>query len=180
MTETSFPSSGGEHLVSHSLDMMSSMDSSDHDLHGRQVGVGVILTCELYRRVLAVESPALSEPVEQIDRAFWGPLTDVVDEEYQQKVPRLHEARRLLAQPGAWDGLRQDLAPLTRAPELVRDCLRSAGAAWRAEDIGCSRERLEQAFRHARQMRSRFTVLDLAHLAGVLPGAYGEIVEQWG
>jgi hypothetical protein len=28
-------------------------------------------------------------------------------------------------------------------------------------------------------MRARFTVLDLAHLAGVLPGAAEELVDAW-
>ena len=43
MAETSAPASGGEHLISHSLDMMSSIDGQPHDLHGRQVGIGTIL-----------------------------------------------------------------------------------------------------------------------------------------
>ncbi len=99
MAETSFPSSGGEHLIGHALDMMSSADGVPHDLHGRQVGVGTILASELYRRVLAAESPILAEPAEGIDRAFWGPLADAVEAEYVQKVPRLREAREIFSSP---------------------------------------------------------------------------------
>jgi len=179
IVETSFPASGGEHLIGHSLDMMSALDGVPHDLHGRQVGVGTILTSALYQRVLAVESPDLHEPLAGVDRPFWGRLAGVVEGHYRRKVPRLHEARKLLAAGHTWDALRAELAAMARPPQVTRDCLKTAGAAYRAEDIGCDRLRLLAALLHAHEMRSRFTVLDAAYLLGILPGAAGEIVEQW-
>ena len=179
MAETSSPSSGAEHLVSHSLDMMSSLDGVKHDLHGRQVGVGTILASELYRRVLAVEQPQLVEPVERIDRDFWGRLADVVEEQYLQKVPRLHQAVEMLAQPGTWDRLREAISPMVRPPERIADCLGQAGGARSAADIGCDRPRLLAALLHAHEMRPRFTVLDLAWLMGIMPAAAGDIIDKW-
>jgi hypothetical protein len=61
----------------------------------------------------------------------------------------------------------------------VSDCLRAAGAAWRAQDIRCDRRRLLIAFSHAHQARARFTVLDLALLLGLLPDVSGEILDRW-
>jgi glycerol dehydrogenase-like iron-containing ADH family enzyme len=167
-------------MVSHTLDMMSSVDKVPHDLHGRQVGVGTILASELYARVLAIESPNFSKPRISVDRAFWGHLTGNVADQYAQKSDRLQQAADVLSQGEAWDSLRTGIAPLLRPPSMIRDCLRAADAAFRAEDIGCSRERLLTAFLHAHEIRSRFTILDLAFLCGVLPGAAGEIVEAWG
>ena len=179
MAETSFPSSGGEHLIGHSLDMMSSVDGQPHDLHGRQVGVGTIIASELYRRVLATESPALGVDAEGIDRPFWGPIADAVEAEYVQKIPRLRVARAKLAGGAAWDDLRRALAPMVRRPERIRDCLAAANAAWQAQHIGCTKERLLTALLHAHEMRPRFTILDLARLAGVLPASAAEIIEAW-
>jgi len=159
--------------------MLSLVEGSEHDLHGRQVGVGTILGCELYRRIMELESPHLVEPAASVDRAYWGPLADAVEQEYAGKVERLRQAARELSRPGAWNALRQRLAPLLRSPQDVRNCLARAAAAWRAEHIRCDRQRLLGAFVRAHQMRSRFTVLDLAHLVGVLPEAAEEIVETW-
>lgn len=178
MAESSAPSSGGEHMVSHTLDMMSSVDNVPHDLHGRQVGVGTILASELYRRVLAVESPSFSVPRIHIDKAFWGRLTENVAHQYAQKVDRLQQATNVLSEGGVWDGLRAGIAHLLRSPDVIRNCLRAADAAYRAEDIGCSGERLITAFLHAHEIRSRFTILDLAYLCGILPDAAKEIVEE--
>ncbi len=71
---------------------------------------------------------------------------------------------------------RQTLAPMVRPPEAVRDCLLAGGGAVRAEDIGCRRERLVEALAQGHEIRARFTILDLARLAGILPGAAEEIV----
>ncbi|MFH0911048.1 MAG: iron-containing alcohol dehydrogenase [Planctomycetota bacterium] len=179
MAGTSAPSSGGEHMVSHTLDMMASVDGREHDLHGRQVGVGTVLTSELYRRVLALERPAWAAPAPEVDRGFWGTLAGAVAGEYGQKLERIARAQEALARPGAWDRLRAELALLVRTPERIRECLKTAGAASRAEEIRCTRARLEEALAHAHEIRSRFTVLDLARLAGILPKATGEIVEAW-
>ena len=178
MAETSSPSSGGEHLISHSLDMMSSVDGRPHDLHGRQVGVGTILAAEIYRRVLAADRPQWREPTVRIDRPFWGRLADEVATAYQQKIPRLQAAAAALSDGETWDAIRRELPPLLRRPESIRDCLRRAGAAHLAEDIACDRARLLGALLHAHEIRDRFTILDVALLAGVMPWAAGEIVES--
>ena len=193
MAQTSSPASGGEHLISHALDMISSLDGLGHDLHGRQVGVATILTCELYRRVLELESPRFGEFQSEIDLQFWGRLSGVVAEQYTPKVERVGTVREMLAQSNNWDRLRESIAPMVRPPEQIRNCLASAGGACKAADIAgnClssegsisgeqARMRLLNAFCHAHEIRSRFTILDLAHLTGIMPTAGREIIAQWG
>lgn len=179
MAGTSAPASGGEHLISHTLDMMSWLDGEEHDLHGCQVGIGTILASEIYRRVINLESPHFSHASMDVDKEFWGVLGNEIASQYTQKGERLHQAVEILSQGDAWDRLRQEVTPYLRSPERIRDCLERAGAAFRAEHIGCSHERLLCAVRHAHEIRSRFTILDLAYLVGVLPQATEEIVEQW-
>ncbi len=179
MADTSFPSSGGEHLISHSLDMMSSVDGEPHDLHGRQVGLGTILGAALYHRVLAIDSPEFVAPAEEIDRPFWGKLADDVAAEYARKADRLHEAGKILARGSAWDDLREALSGLLTPPETLRDCLARAGGAYRAEDIDCPPDRLAAAVAHAHEIRSRFTILDLARLVGLGPADVEDLLTQW-
>jgi glycerol-1-phosphate dehydrogenase [NAD(P)+] len=180
MAETSAPASGGEHLISHTLDMMSSLDGIAHDLHGRQVGVGTILASELYRQVLSTESPNFTTDPGDIDHDFWGHLSEEVKNHYLQKHERLRTAAHILSRGNMWDRVREALVPLLRTPEELRDCLRRAGAAYQSEHIGCSPERLLAALLHAHQIRSRFTILDLARLTGMLPRKAGTLIEEWG
>jgi len=171
---TSSPASGGEHLISHTLDAMSSLDGRPHDLHGRQVGVAAIIVAELYERLLAIDEPQWVEPPQSIDAEFWGSLAGIVADHYAGKLARLRAAGEKLSDPLQWHRLREALRPMHRPPQIIRDCLQRAGAAVRAEAIGCDRRRLLAALLHAHQMRSRFTVLDLANLAGLMPAVAEE------
>ena len=53
MVGTSAPASGGEHLLSHVLDMTADIDNQGHSLHGLQVGLGTIFASALYERILS-------------------------------------------------------------------------------------------------------------------------------
>jgi glycerol dehydrogenase-like iron-containing ADH family enzyme len=115
----------------------------------------------------------------QIDRAFWGPLADEVERKHAEKRPRLIAAKKTLAQPGVWARIRADLLPMLRPPERVRDCLERANAAHRIEDLGLPRARYRAALAHAHEIRSRFTVLDLAYLLGLMPDAIDDLLDRW-
>ena len=87
--------------------MMASLDGVGHDLHGRQVGLGVILTLEIYRRVLATESPDFRLPREAVDSTFWGKISGVVGKEYSGKTERLKTAVNKLSDKDEWDRYRE-------------------------------------------------------------------------
>jgi glycerol-1-phosphate dehydrogenase [NAD(P)+] len=178
---TSAPASGGEHLLSHTMDMIASLRGHRHDLHGRQVGVGTILSAALYEKILAIESPEFRAMPAQIDTGFWsgGVVAEAVARQYEAKRAALDAARRHLADRDAWDRLRSELGERSRRPQTIRTWLEQAGGATCAADIGCSKERLKGAALHMHEIRKRFTVVDLAWMTGVLPDAIDEIVEQW-
>lgn len=176
---TSAPASGGEHLFSHTLDMMSLADGLPHDLHGRQVGLGTLFAAALYDRLRRLDAPFASEMPESIDRAFWGPLSDEVSSQYTAKRGYLKKMTALLASPSEWRRVREIVCPEARPPEKIADCLSAAGAARRIDDIGCSRRRAREALLHMHEIRKRPTVVDLAWLAGILPKAVDEIMEEW-
>lgn len=178
---TSAPASGGEHLLSHTLDMMAQVRGDGHDLHGRQVGVGTLLSAALYERVLALEHPVLRELPQSVDDAFWSlpPVVAAVREQYGAKRQHLEAVRAKLAEGRAWDQLRARLATEVKAPATIRDWLTRAGAAVSMADIGCSRARLKAAILHMHEIRRRFTIVDLAWLTGILPDAVDDLADRY-
>jgi glycerol-1-phosphate dehydrogenase [NAD(P)+] len=178
---TSAPASGGEHLLSHTLDMMSQVRGDRHDLHGRQVGVGTLLSAALYQQVLAIERPVLHELPGTVDDRFWAvpPVVAAVKEQYETKRQRLGPVRQALADAQAWSHLTQRLAVEVKSPETIRGWLRRAGAAATFADIGCSRERIRAALLHMHEIRKRFTIVDLAWLVGILPDAADDLIDRW-
>ncbi|MGB3223906.1 MAG: iron-containing alcohol dehydrogenase [Desulforhopalus sp.] len=184
ITGTSSPASGGEHLISHSLDMLAARDGGKHDLHGRQVGIASILMAALYEKVLAIDCPVFYEIPRQVDEDYWGILTPVVAREYEKKLPRCQMVVEILSRPEAWEKLRELLrADMVPAMKL-KNCLSQAGAAHRIGDIEhfgvpLTRTKLLTVIRNANQMRERFTILDLAMLLGVIPNALEDLVDEW-
>ena len=178
---TSAPASGGEHLLSHTLDMMAAARNHEHDLHGRQVGLGTLLSAALYERILAIESPRPVSLPPVVDADFWAvpAVCAAVAEQYRAKQQVLEAVRQRIARPKAWDELRQVLAGKVKTPRTIQDWLQRAGAASCMADIGCPHERMRSAVLHLHEIRSRLTVVDLAWLVGVLPDAADELVDEW-
>ncbi|MHC4204085.1 MAG: iron-containing alcohol dehydrogenase [Planctomycetota bacterium] len=176
---TSAPASGGEHLFSHTLDMMTSIDGIEHDLHGRQVGLGTIFASALYERIFKIEKPLCHTYPEDIDDKFWGHLAGNVREEYEQKKPIIRTISEKLANGKTWDEFLAVTRQQVRSPAQIKNCLKTAGAAHTFADIGCSRERILNAALHMHQIRKRSTIIDLAWILGILPGAAEEIIDRW-
>ncbi len=184
ITGTSSPASGGEHLISHTLDMLALRDDTQHDLHGRQVGVGSILTAAIYEQVMKIENPQFINPPQQVNREFWGELTPVVEKEYDKKLERIKEVTAFLAIPENWQQLKTLLKPDLISATKLKTCLQVSGGAHRYFDIRYSqkpvdRETFTQVVIHANQMRQRFTILDLATILGVIPSSLDLLIDQY-
>jgi len=176
---TSAPASGGEHLLSHTLDMMSSVDGVAHDLHGRQVGVGAVFSAAVYERIFQIETPKCHPLPSDIDSTFWDPLAENVRQQYKQKKPVLKTIYKKLTDAQTWQTFLSAAQQQVRTPNEIKNCLKSAGAAHTFADIKCSRQRLLSAVLHMHEIRKRPTIIDLAWILGILPRSAEEIIDKW-
>ncbi|MCP4612363.1 MAG: sn-glycerol-1-phosphate dehydrogenase [Planctomycetes bacterium] len=176
---TSAPASGGEHLLSHTLDMMSSIDGVPHDLHGRQVGLGTIFSAALYERIFKIEIPKLHSSPNDIDSTFWSGLAENVHQQYDLKKPALKTIHEKLTDTETWQKFISAAHQQVRSPSEIKNCLKTAGAAHTFADIECSRERLLSAVLHMHEIRKRPTIIDLAWILGILPDSADEIIDAW-
>lgn len=181
---SSSPASGGEHLISHLWDMRALAAGRPLRLHGAQVGVATLITSALYQRVLSIRSPEFVPPrlweaeAERIG-AEHGPLAATVLPEAEKKH-RL-AAKRLEFLRGEWAGIRERLVSFgIPSPDRLRKPLLEAGAPHTLAELGVSREEARQTLLNARDIRSRYTVLDLAYELGVLPYSAEEVLGESG
>jgi len=184
ITGTSSPASGGEHLISHTLDMTAARDGRKHDFHGRQVGVASILMAALYEKVMAIDVPNIVNVPAQINREFWGSLSSGVEKEYDRKLTKYEECAAIISSEDNWQKLRKLIAPGLVPARKLKKCLKDAEGAHRYSDIRDNELPLDgDTFRtvvlSANQMRERFTILDLAMLLGVLPDQLDQLVEDY-
>ena len=189
----SSPASGGEHLISHYLDITAlapppyprplSLDGEGrgHDLHGLQVGVATLVTARLYERLLAWDPATLDvaarvrrqpawETVQADIRAHFGPtLAPAII----AQTRLLHAegdalADRLTRFKAIFPRLRQRLRQrLGSAASIERELL-ACGAATTFAQIGVNPARALAAVTRAHLVRARYTILHLLADLGVL------------
>jgi glycerol-1-phosphate dehydrogenase [NAD(P)+] len=180
---TSTPSSGAEHLLSHFWDLVALMEGSKKQLHGVHVGVSTVIMQRVYEYVgnvsiyksidlkkLARSYPALQDMELFLDRKF-GAYAPGVKEQFAKKyLPWEQKKAELERIVDGWDKLWDEIAPFVRPPGPVQQALEASGAASRFQDLGMSRDQALDALMHARLIRWRYTILDLAADLGLLEG----------
>jgi glycerol-1-phosphate dehydrogenase [NAD(P)+] len=67
-----------------------------------------------------------------------------------------------------WPSLRRELLEFTIPHERMRAMLAAAHGATTAAELGLDRGFYKEAVRHAREMRNRYSMLDLADDAGLM------------
>ncbi len=190
--QASRPASGAEHLISHLWEMAETTHGEFS--HGLKVGLGTIASAALYDRVLARDFTRLnvdrmvnaylsrSEVEAVIRKAFSNP--DVVDSAIQQsmaKYPEPDEMRiRLIRLKEQWPQIKTRLqTQLIPAPEM-RDMLAAAGCVTHPSQMGKTTTDLLKAYRQARLIRNRYTILDMAEEAGCLEDCLNELFSPGG
>ena len=176
----SAPASGSEHLMSHLWDMQSQVSGGPHALHGFQVAIGTRVVAALYERLLRLDARDIDvqrlrgtwRPWDQVRRDLkeaHGPLFGAVEPEAgKQHLQRDEFERELAVIRDRWEQIKQRVSPLLLSPRRLLELHRQAGVPTDPVCIGQSRASVRHALLHARDVRARFTVLDLATELGLL------------
>jgi glycerol-1-phosphate dehydrogenase [NAD(P)+] len=165
------PASQGEHLISHYADMMGD-PAWPENLHGEQIGVTTLTMADLQASLLEGPPPRISpSPIDEATLiGHFGPeLGRSCWQEFRHKrvdPGAAIQLNRRLAE--RWDEIRLRIAAIHRPPQQLRETLERAGAATTPEALGWPRGFYRDAVRHAREIRNRYTFLDLAADGGVL------------
>jgi glycerol-1-phosphate dehydrogenase [NAD(P)+] len=160
----SYPASQGEHLIGHYIDMMA--PELPEAFHGEQIGVTTLVMARLYERLLAGDPPrptATAVTREDVVQHFGSALGDSCWTEFAQKRLDTAGAEALGANLAArWDGIRDALGQVLRPAAELEAVLHAAGAPTRAAELGWPPTLTAGAILHAREIRNRYTALDLA------------------
>lgn len=174
----SYPASQGEHLISHYIDMTEGA-RLPHFHHGERIGVTTLAMAALQEHMLAGPAPRL-QPRREREAGFLAHFGQELGRSCWQafRPKRLDTARMRQLQQRLdrdWDSIRARLARTMRPARDIRRVLEAAGCPVRPEDLGWSRALFRRAVLHGREIRDRFTFLDLAASAGVLGAIVSEL-----
>jgi len=180
---SSRPASGAEHHLSHYWEMRLLWSGRPEVLHGAKVGVATVIVSRLYEAVFekpshgaAAPAPAGWEQVAGRIRRHFGPLAGEILEQNAARYKDPEEAwsrRRRAAE--RWNEIRSRARPLIWPPSEVERLLLEAGAPASPAELGIEPGWVRAAILAAKEVRPRYTVLQLADDLGLLE----ELAERW-
>lgn len=189
---SSSPASGGEHLISHFLDFRAPLFKRKLSLHGAQVGVSTLVASALYKRILELDISKIElsrlysrhvslKEAEKHIRQFYGAIGSEVIKEYRNKyLNKSKKNKELKLVLSNWDRIIHAIRSSLRPPSEIRKLLQQAGAPTTAKELGIPLAEFREAVLHAKEIRERYTVLDLAFDVGLLPDSADEVIAESG
>ncbi len=168
---SSAPASQAEHLVSHYIDMLAAT-TRPAVFHGEQVGVTTLSIARLQEDLLAAPPLLIADTLTERDVVdHFGPdLGRSVWPEFATKrldVAGADELNHRIAT--GWTALSDRLARSFLSPARIEAVLIAAGGPTTPAAIHLDRGFYEAALLHGREIRNRFTVLDVTAASGRLP-----------
>ena len=166
----SYPASQGEHLISHYIEMMGG-PGLPASFHGEQIGVTTLTMARLQQRLLEAAPVVRPTVVDAADLAahFGAETGAACARELASKALSPAAAAALNERLSrAWPAIRDRIAAVHRSVADLQRTLTAAGAPTRPSDLGWPVPFYRSAVTRARQIRSRYSFLDLAGDAGLL------------
>lgn len=170
-TGTSHHGSMSEHMISHWIDMFAG-DRHPGTLHGHQVGYAAASMSRLQHQILTAPAPPTLHPT-VIDEDWmmrrYGPSNGAYClSEARAKAMDQATVDRIQAALDDWDNFRAPLLEVMLPTEVIVKALRDCGGYETAMSSGLDADLYEEALVHARDIRNRFSILDIAGDSGLL------------
>ena len=143
-------------------------------LHGTKVGIGTVMTLRLYNELAKMERPDFAKLIaeipnrpsfeaweKEIRRAYRGAADSVIALEKKagkNDPEKLKERLQSIEQH--WDEI-VELAAKVPQSDMVRDGLLAMDAPTRPADVGIKNEDVRDGIRYAKELRDRYTILQL-------------------
>lgn len=167
---SSAPASGGEHLISHTMDMQALLHGREHDFHGTQVGIATSFMVRLYKNFMnlsASDIPKSSKPVNMSNlesslRHYWqGRVDPVLTQTHAQFDDQGFGLVKAKDIHNHWNDIQNLLPHYLDGAERIEQALLDAGAKTHYSHLNYSREDFETVIYQAPYIRNRFTLLHL-------------------
>ncbi|MEK9762817.1 MAG: iron-containing alcohol dehydrogenase [Deltaproteobacteria bacterium] len=162
----------GEHQISHYIDCFAG-DRHPGTLHGQQVGVASLTMARLQSKLLSSDKPPTLKStvidLTDMERRMGKGIAKQCRDEFAKKSfegTSLEQANHRLQE--IWTELKDEVQPFLISVEEMEELLKSSGGPVNYRELGVEADLYRDAIVHCREMRNRFSFLDIAADAGIL------------
>lgn len=182
------PASGAEHHIAHFWEMRFLWENRPPILHGTKVGIATVLVLKLYhllsseellsQDIRMIEAPLDPSWSTEIERVFLESAPAIIRlEEREQKNNPRQQQKRLAAISQHWTEIQAVLKSVPTPEEFV-ELLEAVHAPTKPADVGIGPELVYDALLHAKELRPRYTILQLLWDLALLKGYAQKLVSE--
>ncbi len=175
MMGTTRPASGGEHNISHMLEMRDILTGKTGSLHGDKVGIGTLICLYMYDRMFRDGMPEQRETMpadiwEKEVKRVYGPLAPEAISKNESTPPQgelwnsQKEKIRIAMESYGFDFIKT-------IPKLIPEykaMIEAIGGPVRPDQLGYSVQDAYDAIAHGKEVRPKFMILRIAERYGWL------------
>lgn len=183
------PASGCEHHMSHFWEMRYLLEGREAVFHGTKVGIGTIIALKAYAYIAELDPDfgalrkmsrkPFAEWERDINKAFLGASNEIVELEKKSGKNNAEKLEvRLASIEANWEQIKT-LASKTVKSQVVYDILAKLDAPTKPHEIGVPKEMAKQAILYAKEIRDRYTVLQLLWDLGDLENFANSIIDEY-
>jgi len=174
---SSSPASGGEHLISHFLDMYAHQNKIEpFSFHGLQVGTGVYISSLIYDFLNGFKSDEIGEKIvkrkinydEKFEKicSFFSSSKDILRKIFNKKIKVIEKIKEKI--PLKWEKIKKETTSMVYSPIEIEKFLKKAECPLHLNEICDDKKLIENAILLSRFIRERITILDIADEIGLL------------
>ena len=183
------PASGCEHHMSHFWEMRYLLDNREAVFHGTKVGIGTVIALKAHEYVSKLEpdfekiSKMLRTSFEEWSKSIKEAYLDASDEiiELEKKTGKNSPEKleeRLVSIKQNWHSIKELSASVMGSKE-VANILKELGSPTKPGEIGVEKEMARQAILYAKEIRDRYTVLQLLWDLGELENFADSVICEY-
>jgi glycerol-1-phosphate dehydrogenase [NAD(P)+] len=176
------PASGSEHHMSHFWEMMFLLQGKPAVLHGIKVGITATASARVYHTVINenIDFDNALEKAQSFDKEAWIKYIEEVYKEAAEDIvkqivvdsPQSYllesKIRRIESIRDNWEEIVHTVKQSVPEADILRSMLRDCGAPVKPFDIAVDENMVLESIRTAKDLRPRYTVLQLAEDLGLL------------
>lgn len=183
------PASGCEHHISHFWEMRYLLEGRNAVFHGTKVGIGTVISLKAYRyiaklnpdfdKIRKIPRESFDEWGKSIQKAFLEASYEIIGLEKRCGKNCISNLDvRLSSIQVNWNDIKELAIGITDSAEVV-SLLQQLDAPTKPAEIGVEREMAWQAIMYAKEIRDRYTVLQLLWDLGELENFADSVVNEY-
>ena len=174
---SSAPASGGEHLISHFLDMYAYQNNMEpFAYHGLQVGIGVYFCSLVYEKLKELNDLEISKKLnqkyidynekEKVLTSLFNSSKELLKEIFKKKVNNVRKMKEKLVE--RWDDIKKTAFTMIYTPNEIKNFLNKGNCPTHLNEIVLDDALIHKILTLSRFIRDRITILDIADEIGLL------------